>query len=89
MDSFRLSKQAITLYTRQLAASVAAKGIRANSVSPGAVSTPILAHFYASLNASLLDDVRTRIGRHGEPGGHRRRRRRRGPAGPARSTSRP
>lgn len=67
MDSYRLSKQAITLYTRELAARVVGKGIRANSVSPGAVSTPILAHFYASLNATLLDDVRTRIGRHGEP----------------------
>ena len=67
MDSYRLSKQALTLYTRELAARVVGEGIRVNSVSPGAVSTPLLAHFYASLSATLLDDVRTRIGRHGEP----------------------
>ncbi|MFJ6900712.1 coniferyl-alcohol dehydrogenase [Streptomyces hokutonensis] len=66
-DAYRLSKQALTLYTQELAARIVGEGIRVNSVSPGAVSTPILTHFYTSLSATLLDAVRTRIGRHGEP----------------------
>ncbi|MFD8813816.1 SDR family oxidoreductase [Streptomyces sp. NPDC059627] len=65
--AYRLSKQALTLWTKQLAVDLMPRRIRANSVSPGPVTTPILQAFYDSADPDLLDGFHTSIGRHGTP----------------------
>ncbi|MCX4911701.1 SDR family oxidoreductase [Streptomyces sp. NBC_00878] len=65
--AYRLSKQALTFWTKQLAVDLMPRRIRANSVSPGPVTTPILKAFYDSADPDLLDGFRTSIGRHGTP----------------------
>ncbi|MEV0907983.1 SDR family oxidoreductase [Streptomyces hokutonensis] len=65
--AYRLSKQALTFWTKQLAVDLMPRHIRANSVSPGPVTTPILKAFYDSADPDLLEGFRTGIGRHGTP----------------------
>jgi NAD(P)-dependent dehydrogenase (short-subunit alcohol dehydrogenase family) len=65
--AYRLSKQALTLWTKQFAVDLMPRRIRANSVSPGPVTTPILKAFYDPADPDLLDGFRTSIGRRGTP----------------------
>jgi NAD(P)-dependent dehydrogenase (short-subunit alcohol dehydrogenase family) len=66
--AYDFSKEVVIVYTKLLASTTArAHGVRANSVSPGAVETPILPDFYASMDNELLDLIKDHCGRNAEP----------------------
>lgn len=65
--AYHLSKEAVVVYTMQLAGPALARGLRANSVSPGPVATPLLPDFKAQAGAGQLDWVIDTIGRAAEP----------------------
>lgn len=65
--AYEVSKKALILWTQRLAARLHARGIRANSVSPGPVETPILADFARSMGADRLEAARRMVGRHATP----------------------
>ena len=65
LDSVRaydVSKEAVILYSMLVSSRERHRGIRVNTVSPGAVETPILATFYDTMGADLLTRLRTQAG---------------------------
>ncbi|WAL49280.1 coniferyl-alcohol dehydrogenase [Rhodococcus pyridinivorans] len=65
--AYDTSKRALVDWTQLLAAKLTTRGIRALSVSPGPVETPILADFEASMGAESMKRSQAAVGRHGYP----------------------
>lgn len=65
-EAYQLSKQLVQRYALHLAARLHPRGVRATSVSPGPVQTPILADFRATMPS--LDVAAELVGRHARPG---------------------
>lgn len=66
-NAYNFSKEAVTVYTLRGGVNLLARGLRMNAVLPGAVQTPILPDFEASMGAEVLAGVKALLGRHGEP----------------------
>ncbi|AJE80425.1 3-alpha-hydroxysteroid dehydrogenase [Streptomyces albus] len=66
-NAYNFAKEAVTVYTMSLGASLHRRGLRANAVLPGPVETPILADFEKSMGKENLDGVKAFLGRHGTP----------------------
>ncbi len=66
LPAYNFSKAALIVYTMQLSQRLLARGIRANSVSPGPVETPILGDFRTSMGPTI-DLAAQYLGRHGSP----------------------
>jgi NAD(P)-dependent dehydrogenase (short-subunit alcohol dehydrogenase family) len=67
-DAYDFSKEAVIIYTMAASTAQRTRGISVNSVSPGAVETPILADFYATMDSDLLDRLKDQAGgRNGRP----------------------
>lgn len=67
-DAYNFSKEAVIVYTMAASTAQRARDISVNSVSPGAVETPILADFYATMDNDLLDQLKAQAGgRNGRP----------------------
>ncbi|MBW0108790.1 SDR family oxidoreductase [Pseudonocardia sp. KRD-182] len=64
-EAYQLSKQLVQRYALHLAARLHPRGVRATSVSPGPVRTPILADFRATMPS--LDVAAELVGRHARP----------------------
>lgn len=67
-DAYDFSKEVVIVYA--MAGSILARphGVRSLSVSPGAVETPLLKHFYDTMGADLLDRLKAQSGgRNAEP----------------------
>lgn len=65
--AYDTSKRALVDWTTRLAASLIGSGLRALSVSPGPVETPILGDFAASMGQGSMDRSVATVGRHGRP----------------------
>ncbi len=65
--AYHFSKECVVVYTKQLAGRALARGVRANSVSPGPVATPLLPDFREQAGAGQLDWVIGEVGRAAEP----------------------
>ncbi|MET7768466.1 coniferyl-alcohol dehydrogenase [Nocardia sp. NPDC005366] len=64
---YRLSKEAIILYTMANAAALGARGIRINCTGPGVTETPILDQLRTAYGQDYLDDIAKPLGRVSEP----------------------
>lgn len=62
-EAYQLSKKIVHRYAVELATRLLPRSIRCSSVSPGPVSTPILADFRATMHS--VDDAEAIMGRHG------------------------
>jgi NAD(P)-dependent dehydrogenase (short-subunit alcohol dehydrogenase family) len=65
LDSIRaydVSKEAVILYSMLVSSRERHRGVRINTVSPGAVQTPILRTFYDTMGADLLTQLRVQAG---------------------------
>ena len=73
-SAYAASKGGVLAFTRALAVEYAEAGVRVNTISPGAIDTPITQAFHLpkGANIKLIDRV-TPLGDFGTPGGHRRR----------------
>ncbi len=65
--AYHFSKEAVVVYSMQLAGRGIKRGIRANSVSPGPVATPLLPAFKEQAGHGQLDWVISEIGGAAEP----------------------
>lgn len=66
-DPYTLSKEAVVVYTMQLAGRGLARGIRANDVGPGPVETPIFPDFASQVGEDQMAWVVSQTGRAGQP----------------------
>lgn len=64
---YRLSKEAIILYTMQNATALGARGIRINCTGPGVTETPILQQLRDAYGQSYLDTIPKPLGRVADP----------------------
>ena len=64
---YRLSKEAIILYTMRNAAPLGARGIRINCTGPSVTETPILDQLRAAYGQQFLDDIEKPLGRVADP----------------------
>ena len=64
---YRLSKEAVILYTMRNAAPYGARGIRINCTGPGVTQTPILDQLRTAYGQQFLDDIPKPLGRVAEP----------------------
>jgi NAD(P)-dependent dehydrogenase (short-subunit alcohol dehydrogenase family) len=64
---YRLSKEAIILYTMRNTAALGARGIRINCTGPGVTETPILDQLRAAYGQQYLDDIPKPLGRVADP----------------------
>lgn len=64
---YRLSKEAIVLYTMSRAGVLGSRGIRINCTGPGVTETPILNQLRSAYGQSFLDDFTNPLGRVSEP----------------------
>ena len=62
VQAYDLSKEAVILFSMLVSSRERHRGVRVNTVSPGAVQTPILANFYDTMGADLLTRLRTQAG---------------------------
>jgi NAD(P)-dependent dehydrogenase (short-subunit alcohol dehydrogenase family) len=60
---YRLSKEAIILYTMRSATSLGGRGIRINCTGPGVTETPILDQLRTAYGQGFLDDIPKPLGR--------------------------
>jgi NAD(P)-dependent dehydrogenase (short-subunit alcohol dehydrogenase family) len=60
--AYDLSKEAVILYSMLASSRERHRGVRVNTVSPGAVQTPILETFYKTMGSDLLGKLRTQAG---------------------------
>jgi NAD(P)-dependent dehydrogenase (short-subunit alcohol dehydrogenase family) len=60
---YRLSKEAVILYTMRNAVPFGARGIRINCTGPGVTDTPILDELTAAYGRAYLDDIPKPLGR--------------------------
>ncbi|MDO9363854.1 MAG: coniferyl-alcohol dehydrogenase [Sphingopyxis sp.] len=61
-EAYDFSKELVILYSALAASAHFHRGVRVNSVSPGAVSTPILRDFYATMGSEMLDRIKRQAG---------------------------
>ncbi|MEA2235216.1 MAG: hypothetical protein QOD83_5032, partial [Solirubrobacteraceae bacterium] len=66
-SAYVLSKEWVVAYTQRLAGRVRERGIRANSVSPGPVNTPLLPYFDKDAGPGVIDRMNEHVGRAAEP----------------------
>ncbi len=66
-DPYVLSKQAVNAYLATRCASLAQRGIRINSISPGSVDTSMRPHFEQLVGAERFTSVGSVIGRVAQP----------------------
>jgi NAD(P)-dependent dehydrogenase (short-subunit alcohol dehydrogenase family) len=64
---YRLSKEAIILYTMRSATPLGARGIRINCTGPGVTETPILDQLRTAYGQRYLDDIPKPLGRVASP----------------------
>jgi NAD(P)-dependent dehydrogenase (short-subunit alcohol dehydrogenase family) len=64
---YRLSKEAVILYTMKNTVPLGAKGIRINCTGPGVTETPILDQLRTAYGQQYLDDIPKPLGRTAEP----------------------
>jgi NAD(P)-dependent dehydrogenase (short-subunit alcohol dehydrogenase family) len=64
---YRLSKEAIILYTMTNTAALGARGIRINCTGPGVTETPILDQLRNAYGQQYLDDIPKPLGRVADP----------------------
>jgi NAD(P)-dependent dehydrogenase (short-subunit alcohol dehydrogenase family) len=64
---YRLSKEAIVLYTMANAAPLGARGIRINCTGPGVTETPILDQLRDAYGQQFLDNIDQPLGRPADP----------------------
>lgn len=60
--AYDFTKEAVILYSMLISSQERHRGVRVNSISPGAVQTPILKDFYATMGSDLLGKLRTQAG---------------------------
>lgn len=60
--TYDFTKEAVILYTMLISSRERHRGVRVNSVSPGAVQTPILKDFYDTMGGDLLGRLKTQAG---------------------------
>ena len=66
-DAYTFSKEAVVVYTMQLAARGMARGISVNDVGPGPIDTPIFPDFERDLGKEMMDKYVGMVGRVGQP----------------------
>jgi len=66
-SAYRFSKQVLIEWTLQASAAWRHRGVRAVSISPGVVDTPILPDFRASMGDAAIDTATAEAGRLAEP----------------------
>ena len=67
-EAYNFSKEVVIVYSMRIAAREFHRRVRVNSLSPGAVETPILPDFYHTMDDVILERLREYSGgRHGEP----------------------
>jgi NAD(P)-dependent dehydrogenase (short-subunit alcohol dehydrogenase family) len=64
---YRLSKEAIILYTMKKTAALGGRGIRINCTGPGVTETPILDQLRTAYGQEYLDDIPKPLGRVADP----------------------
>jgi NAD(P)-dependent dehydrogenase (short-subunit alcohol dehydrogenase family) len=64
---YRLSKEAIILYTMTKTAALGSQGIRINCTGPGVTETPILDQLRGAYGQNFLDDIPKPLGRVSDP----------------------
>jgi NAD(P)-dependent dehydrogenase (short-subunit alcohol dehydrogenase family) len=62
VTAYDVSKEAVILYSMLVSSQERHRGIRVNTVSPGAVQTPILETFYETMGRDLLSNLRKQAG---------------------------
>ncbi|NLT31199.1 MAG: SDR family oxidoreductase [Propionibacterium sp.] len=65
--AYGLSKEAAIVCTGNFTIAAKALGVRANTVSPGTVDTPLLPSFRESMGAEMIDGASRWAGRHAKP----------------------
>jgi NAD(P)-dependent dehydrogenase (short-subunit alcohol dehydrogenase family) len=66
-DAYTFSKEAVVLYTMQLAGRGLARGIRVNDVGPGPIDTPIFPDFEQMTGRDMMQSYVAMVGRLGRP----------------------
>jgi NAD(P)-dependent dehydrogenase (short-subunit alcohol dehydrogenase family) len=66
-DAYTFSKEAVVLYTMQLAGRGLARGIRVNDVGPGPINTPIFPDFEQMTGRDMMQSYISMVGRLGKP----------------------
>jgi NAD(P)-dependent dehydrogenase (short-subunit alcohol dehydrogenase family) len=66
-DAYTFSKEAVVLYTMQLAGRGLARGIRVNDVGPGPIDTPIFPDFEQMTGRDMMQSYISMVGRLGKP----------------------
>jgi NAD(P)-dependent dehydrogenase (short-subunit alcohol dehydrogenase family) len=66
-DAYTVSKEAVVVYTMQLAARGLERRIRANDIGPGPIDTPIYPDFERMVGKQMMDSYVARVGRVGRP----------------------
>ena len=66
-DSYTFSKEAVVIYTMQLAMRGIGRGIRVNDVGPGPIETPIFADFTEAVGADVMQNMIDMVGRAAQP----------------------
>jgi NAD(P)-dependent dehydrogenase (short-subunit alcohol dehydrogenase family) len=60
--TYDFTKEVVILYTQLISSQERHRGVRVNSVSPGAIETPILKDFYDTMGADLLTSLKNQAG---------------------------
>jgi NAD(P)-dependent dehydrogenase (short-subunit alcohol dehydrogenase family) len=66
-DAYTFSKEAVVLYTMQLAGRGLTRGIRVNDVGPGPIETPIFPDFEQMTGRDMMQSYISMVGRVGRP----------------------
>jgi 3-oxoacyl-[acyl-carrier protein] reductase len=61
LSLYAMTKAAVNMITRTLAAEVGPKGVRVNAVAPGVADTPMNAHRYTRPDGSIDEDMRREV----------------------------
>jgi len=67
IDAYTFSKEAVVVYTMQLAGRGLARGIRVNDIGPGPVETPILPDFTKDAGEEAMQQMIDMVGRAARP----------------------
>jgi len=67
IDAYTFSKEAVVVYTMQLATRLLGRGISANDVGPGPIDTPIFPDFERDVGKEMMDSYIAKVGRVGRP----------------------
>jgi NAD(P)-dependent dehydrogenase (short-subunit alcohol dehydrogenase family) len=67
VDAYTFSKEAVVLYTMQLAGRGLARRIRVNDIGPGPIDTPIFPDFERMTGKPMMDSYVAMVGRLGRP----------------------